>query len=318
MSGNTSVVCLPRGIISLIRQFIYRKIAKLVLRRIKNPVIQVAKMKKLLLNVFMIFTMKSRLAKAIIPLTVTTIALLSGCSTTGSGEEAHKSWPAEKLYESAKDEIEAGDYELAIEYLETIEARYPFGKLAEQAQLETAYAYFKYKEYDSAIAAAERFIKLQPSHPNVDYAYYIRGLAAYHKNDTPFDILAPQDPAERDPSSTRDSFNYFAELVKKFPDSKYVPDAIERMKYQRNTLAKQEVMIASYYMRRGAYVAAVNRAKYVVENYPQTPAVPDALSVLSKAYSELQMHDLASDTQRVLQLNFPAYKPEQKPEIESD
>lgn len=238
------------------------------------------------------------------------IYLLSGCSTTGDGEEPHKSWPAEKLYKSAKEEITAGDYELAIEYLETIEARYPFGKLAEQAQLETAYAYYKFKEYDSAIAAADRFIKLQPSHPNVDYAYYIRGLAAYHKNDTPFDLLAPQDPAERDPSSTRDSFNYFAELVRKFPDSKYVPDAVERMKYQRNILAQHEVLIASYYMRRGAYVAAANRAKYVVENYPQTPAIPDALTLLSKAYSELNMNDLASDAQKVLQLNFPDYKPD--------
>jgi outer membrane protein assembly factor BamD len=243
-------------------------------------------------------------------ITAITIYLLAGCSTTGDTEEPHKKWSAEKLYESAKKEIKAGDYELAIEYLETIESRYPFGKLAEQAQLETAYAYFKYKEYDSAIAAADRFIKLQPSHPNVDYAYYIRGLAAYHKNDTPFDILAPQDPAERDPSSTRDSFNYFAELVQKFPDSKYVPDAVERMKFQRNTLANHEVLIAGYYMKRGAYVAAVNRAKYVVENYPQTPAVPDALVVLSKAYTQLQMHDLANDTQRVLQLNFPDYKPE--------
>jgi outer membrane protein assembly factor BamD len=244
---------------------------------------------------------------------------VTGCSSTGdSDEEPHKSWSAEKLYASAKKEINAGDYELAIEYLETIEARYPFGKLAEQAQLETAYAYYKYKEYDSAIAAADRFIKLQPSHPNVDYAYYIRGLAAYHKNDTPFDLLAPQDPAERDPSSTRDSFNYFAELAKKFPDSKYVPDAVERMKYQRNILAKHEVLIASYYMKRGAYVAAVNRAKYVVENYPQTPAIPDALALLSEAYSELQMHDLASDTQKVLQLNFPDYNPQIKPENSED
>lgn len=245
---------------------------------------------------------------------IVAVSLLSGCSTTGDGEEPYKSWPPEKLYESAKDEIDAGDYELAIQYLETIEARYPFGKLAEQAQLETAFAYYKFKEYDSAIAAADRFIKLQPSHPNVDYAYYIRGLAAYHKNDTPFDLLAPQDPAERDPSSTRDSFNYFGELVRKFPDSKYVPDAVERMKYQRNVLAQHEVLIANYYMRRGAYVAAANRAKYVVENYPQTPAIPDALTLLAKAYGELQMHDLESDTQKVLQLNFPGYKPAAKSE----
>ena len=236
------------------------------------------------------------------------LSLISGCSSTGSGSDEHKDWSAEKLYKSAKLEMEAGDYELAIEYLETIEARYPFGKLAEQAQLDTAYAYYKFQEYDSAIAAGDRFIKLNPSHPNVDYAYYIRGLASYHKNDTPFDAFSPQDPSERDPSSTRDSFNYFAELVRKFPDSKYVPDAVERMKYQRNTLAKHEVRIAHYYMKRKAFVAAANRAKYVVENYPRTPAVPEALAVLTEAYSELDMVDLADDTRRVLQLNYPDYK----------
>ena len=235
-------------------------------------------------------------------------SLLISCSSTPDGEEEFKSWPAEKLYKEAKREIKDGDYELAIEYLETLEARYPFGKLADQAQLETAYAYYKFQEYDSAIAATERFIKLHPSHPNVDYAYYLRGLAAFHKKDTPFDAISPQDPAERDPSSTRNSFNYFAELVKKFPKSKYVPDAIERMKFQRNTLAKHELIIANYYMKRGAYVAAVNRAKYVVENYPKTPAVPEALVLLSEAYDHLKMHDLANDAKRVLEHNYPNFK----------
>jgi outer membrane protein assembly factor BamD len=237
-----------------------------------------------------------------------TVTLL-GCSGTGpEDEDNHANWPAEKLYKEAQREIKAGDYQTAIEYLESLESRFPFGKLADQAQLDTAYAYYKFNEYDSAIAAADRFIKLHPSHPNVDYAYYLRGLAAFHKKDTPFDAIAPQDPADRDPSSARNSFKYFAELVKKFPKSKYTPDAIERMKFQRNTLAKHELKIASYYMKRGAYVAAVNRAKYVVENYPQTPAVPDALMLLTKAYSELKMQDLANDTNRVLNHNYPDYK----------
>ncbi len=239
-----------------------------------------------------------------------TLMTLAGCSSTGENEEGFKSWPAEKLYKEAKREMKAGDYELAIEYLETLEARYPFGQLAEQAQLETAYAYYKFQEYDSAIAAADRFIKLHPRHPKVDYAYYLRGLAAYHKNDTPYDAISPQDPSERDPGSTRDSFNYFAELVKKFPKSKYVPDAVERMKYQRNLLAKHEIHIAHYYMKRGAYVAAANRAKYVVENYPQTPAVAEALKLLTEAYTNLEMHDLAADAKRVLQTNYPDVNPE--------
>ena len=233
---------------------------------------------------------------------------LTACSSTPDDEEEFKTWPAEKLYKEAKREIKDGDYELAIEYLETLEARYPFGKLADQAQLETIYAYYKFEEYDSAIAAADRFIKLHPSHPNVDYAYYLRGLAAFHKKDSPFDVIAPQDPAERDPSSTRNSFNYFAELVRKFPKSKYVPDAIERMKFQRNTLAKHELIIANYYLKRGAYVAAVNRAKYVVENYPRTPAVPEALLLLSEAYNQLNMQDLANDAKRVLEHNYPDFK----------
>jgi len=238
---------------------------------------------------------------------VFTLTLFSGCSTTGIDEdsEEYAKWPAEKLYAEAQKEIKTGDYETAVEYLENLESRFPFGKLADQAQLDTAFAYYKFQEYDSSIAAADRFIKLHPSHPNVDYAYYLRGLAAFHKKDTPFDNLVEQDPSEKDPSSTRDSFKYFAELVKKFPNSKYRADAIERMKFQRNTLAKHELKIAGYYMKRGAYVAAVNRAKYVVENYPQTPAIPEALRLLSQAYSQLKMNDLANDTNRVLQLNYP-------------
>lgn len=243
-----------------------------------------------------------------IPALIAFAISVAGCSTTDDDDENHANWSAEKLYKEAQREIKAGDYQSAIEYLESLESRFPFGKLADQAQLDTAYAYFKFSEYDSAIAAADRFIKLHPSHPNVDYAYYLRGLAAFHKKDTPFDAISPQDPADRDPSSTRDSFKYFAELVKKFPKSKYVPDAIERMKYQRNTLAKHELKIASYYMKRGAFVAAVNRAKYVVENYPQTPAVPEALMLLTEAYSQLKMTDLANDTSRVLKHNYPNFK----------
>ena len=232
-----------------------------------------------------------------------------GCAGTGpDDEDNHANWPAEKLYKEAQREIRAGDYQTAIEYLESLESRFPFGKLADQAQLDTAYAYYKFNEFDSSIAAADRFIKLHPSHPNVDYAYYLRGLAAFHKKDTPFDSIMPQDPADRDPSSTRDSFKYFAELVKKFPNSKYTPDAIERMKFQRNTLAKHELKIAGYYLKRGAYVAAVNRAKYVVENYPQTPAVPEALMMLTEAYSQLKMRDLANDANRVLKHNFPDFQ----------
>jgi len=236
------------------------------------------------------------------------LLILGGCASTQEDEEDHKTWSAERLYKAAKQQMKYNDYELAIEYFETLESRYPFGKLAEQAQLETAYAYFKFQEQDAAIAAADRFIKLHPSHSNVDYAYYLRGLAAFHKKDSPLDAIAPQDPSERDPSSARDSFNYFAELVKKFPKSKYAPDAVERMKFQRNTLAKHELHVASYYLKQGAFVAAANRAKYIVENYPQTPAIPPALALLTEAYTNLNMQELASDTQQVLEMNYPNFK----------
>ena len=231
--------------------------------------------------------------------------LMAGCSSNGKNDDPTADWTAQQFYKNAKKELNSGDYELAIEYFETLESRFPFGPYAEQAQLETGYAYFKYNEYDSAIAAADRFIKLHPTHPNVDYAYYLRGLSAFHKKDGPFDAFVDQDPALRDPSSARESFNYFAELIKRYPDSKYTPDAIKRMKYQRNVLADHEIYVANYYMKRGAYVAVVNRAKYVVENYPRTPAVAKALELLAEAYAKLEMDDLAADAKRVLLQNFP-------------
>lgn len=255
----------------------------------------------------LIFLLHNQRLQGMLLLALSGGLFLSGCSGTGKADPTAE-WTAQQFYKNAKKELKSGDYELAIEYFETLESRFPFGTYAEQAQLETGYAYFKYDEYDSAIAAADRFIKLHPTHPNVDYAYYLRGLASFHKKDAPMDAIAPQDPALRDPSSARESFNYFAELVKRFPNSRYTPDAIKRMKYQRNTLAEHEIHVANYYMRRGAYVAVVNRAKYVVENYPQTPSVARALELLSLAYDKLDMHDLAADAKRVLLLNYPDFQ----------
>lgn len=247
---------------------------------------------------------KISLAACLLAFTV----LLTGCSTTDEKDES-ENWSAKELYTRAKTELKAGDYELAIQYLETLESRFPFGKYAPQAQLETAYAYYRYEEYDNSIAAAQRFIKLHPTHEHVDYAYYLRGLASFHKKDTALDIIEPQDPSQRDPRTARETFGYFAELVKKFPNSKYVPDAVKRMKYQRNTLAKHELHVAKFYMKRGAFVAAANRAKYVLQNYPQTPVVPEALALMTEAYKSLEMNDLSGDTARVLQGNFPDHKP---------
>jgi len=247
------------------------------------------------------------LLRILILVTVSTI-VLTGCATTDEDQDPKQTMPAPQLYKEAKRVMKDGDYELAIEYFESLESRFPFSKYAPQAQLETAYAYYKFDEYDNSIAAANRFIKLHPTHKNVDYAYYLRGLASFHKKDTALDAIAPQDPSLRDPSAARESFKYFAELVKKFPQSKYTPDAIQRMKFQRNTLASHEVHVARYYMKRGAFVAVVNRAKYVIQNYAQTPAVPEALELLSSAYEKLQMHDLSLETQLILKRNFPDYQ----------
>lgn len=228
---------------------------------------------------------------------------LAGCASTADDGDESQKWSADKLFTEAKTAADAGDYETAIEHYETLEAKYPFGHYAEQAQLNTAYAYFKYDEHDTSIASADRFIKLHPRHANVDYAYYLRGLVSASKKDSTISDYIPQDQSLRDPSSTQKSYDYFAELVRKFPESRYAEDAIYRMGHLRNSLAMHEVHVANYYVKRGAYVAAANRAKHVVSNFPRTPASRIALQVLVDAYKELKMDDLAKDAQRVLDLN---------------
>jgi outer membrane protein assembly factor BamD len=247
--------------------------------------------------------MPQRLLPSILLLLLAGLFGLAGCASTPDESDDSNKWSVEKLHEEGKSALEAGDYETAIEYFEKLEAKYPFGHYAEQAQLDTAYAYYKYGEYDSAIAAADRFIKLHPRHPSVDYAYYLRGLASAHKKDSPFDTLFSQDGSLRDPKSTREAFEYFAELVEKFPQSRYTPDALKRMGHLRNSLAEHELHVANYYLRRKAYVAAANRAKYVIDNFQQTPAMYGALKVLVEAYDRLGMDDLAADARRVLAQN---------------
>jgi len=231
----------------------------------------------------------------------------SGCSTIKSWlpEEVDKtkSWSASKLYAEAKANLGEGEYKSAIELYEKLEARYPHGAYAQQAQLETAYAYYKFEEPESAIAAANRFIKLHPRHANVDYAYYLRGLIVFPARKSVFEFIFPQDESKRDPNSSLESFNYFAELVQKFPNSKYSKDAVVRMRYLRNKVSKHELHVARFYMKRQAYIAAVDRASYVVEHYQQTPAVSDALLIMVEAYTKLDQPRLAQDAQRVYDVN---------------
>lgn len=234
------------------------------------------------------------------------LLILQGCSLFGgSKEDETKDWSANKLYDNARAAMAEESYETALGYFQTLEARYPFGQFAQQALLESAYAYYKDDEPESAIATADRFIKLYPRHPNIDYAYYIKGLSNFNRNFGFFQRYIPTDREQRDQAAALQAFNDFAELIKLFPDSKYAEDARQRMVYLRNSVAEYDVHVARYYIERGAYLAAVNRGRNVVENFPKTTAVSDALAVMLVGYTMLDMQNLAKDTRRVLELNHP-------------
>ncbi len=228
---------------------------------------------------------------------------LTACGWLKSHQDPTRIWNVTKLYSEAAAELAASNYARAIEYYEKLEARYPFGRYAMQSQLDVAYAHYKAEEPESAIAAADRFIKLYPQHPYVDYAYYLKGIVNYNRSVGFLDRYIPIDPSQRDPGSALDAFQDFAALVRSFPDSKYAPDAHQRMVFLRNNLAKNEIHVARYYMKRQAYVAAANRCKHVIEHYQRTSAVEDALEILIEAYKHLGEDKLAADVERVLTLN---------------
>jgi outer membrane protein assembly factor BamD len=230
--------------------------------------------------------------------------LLAACSFADK-HDPKTGWTAEKLYSEAKDALDGGQYDLAIKRYEILEARFPYGRYSQQGQLEIAYAYYKQNEQASAVAAAERFVKLHPNSPNVDYAHYLKGLATFNEDLGMFGRIARQDRTERDPKSARESFDAFKELVQRYPDSRYAPDALARMKYLVNALASHEVHVARYYLKRGAYVAAANRAQYALKNYPQAPAQEEALLIMIQAYDVLGMPELRDDAERILRKNFP-------------
>jgi outer membrane protein assembly factor BamD len=234
--------------------------------------------------------------------------LLGGCGLLSNLEDETRGWSAAKLYAEARAALDNRNYEQAIKYYEKLEARYPYGRYAQQAQVETAYAYYKDGETASAIAAAERFIRLHPNHPNVDYMYYLKGLANFNEDLGLLGFIGGQDMTERDPKAAREAFDAFKDLVTRFPDSKYTPDAIQRMNYLVNALAAHEVHVARYYFRRGAYVAAANRAQYSLKTYPQAPANEEGLVIMVKAYDALGMKDLRDDAERVMLRNFPNSK----------
>jgi len=231
---------------------------------------------------------------------------LSGCAIFGAPTEKDdtKGWSVQRIYAEAQDKTRRGDYDKAIEYLGKLESRYPHGRYAAQAQLDTAYVYYKKGEPALCIGAANRFIKLHPNHPNIDYAYYIKGLATFNERGI-IDKITQQQVSDRDPQSLRESFDALKELVTRYPNSRYVKDATQRMVYLVDALAQHELHVARYYMKRKAYVAALNRSKFVLENYPRSTAVEEALVITISAYDELGMLDLKQDTLRVLQTNYP-------------
>ncbi|TRZ65180.1 MAG: outer membrane protein assembly factor BamD [Rhodocyclaceae bacterium] len=231
--------------------------------------------------------------------------LLGGCGLLADKDEEEASWTAQKLYTEAKESMNDGGYDRAIKLFEKLEAKYPYGRYAQQAQLEVAYANFKLQDIASTVSACERFIRLHPNHPNVDYAYYLKGLANFGEDQGYIAELTLQDLSERDAKAARDSFDAFKELATKFPASRYTPDATARMNYLVNNLASHQVHVATYYFKRGAYLAAVSRAQASLKSFPGAPANEEALYIIVRAYDALGLNDLRDDSERVMRRNFP-------------
>jgi outer membrane protein assembly factor BamD len=238
--------------------------------------------------------------------TVAFVLSLSACGMLNPEKlDETRSWSASRLYAEAREQLTSGNYETSIGYFEKLESRYPFGTYAQQAQMEIAYAYYRQGDRPQALAAVERFIKLHPNHPNVDYMYYLRGLVNFNDRLSMFDFLSRQDASERDPKAAREAFDAFKQLVERFPNSIYAKDANARLNYLVNAMAQHEVHVANYYYRRGAYLAAANRAQAAVRDYREAPAIEEALLLMVRSYDALGMTELRDDADRIFKKNFP-------------
>lgn len=231
------------------------------------------------------------------------LAFLASCA--GSAEQETETLPVDQLYAEAKSSLDGGNFERSIRYYKRLTSRFPFGDITEQAQLDLAYAQYRRAEYDDAISTVNRFIKTYPAHAKIDYAFYLRGLVNFDRNRSYIDRLLPSQAGNRDQEPARTAFNDFNEMLRRYPNSSYAPDARQRMVFLRNDLANSELTIARYYYRRGAYVGAASRAKFILANYQQAAQVPDALALLAMCYEALGQPELATDTKRVLEMNFP-------------
>jgi outer membrane protein assembly factor BamD len=249
-----------------------------------------------------------RLFSAVVPraLGAALLALaLASCGLFPEVKDETAGWSADRLYQTAHEAMMQGNYQRATKLFDQLEARYPYGRYAQQAILESAFANWRANEQAAAIAAADRFIRTYPNHPNVDYAYYLKGLVHFREDQGLIGYVYELDLSERDPKEMRSSFAAFKELTAKFPDSQYYQDSIARMRYLNNAMATYEVKVASYYYKRGAFIAAANRAQGALLNFPQTPANEKALDILRASYTRLGMTSLADDTQQILARTYP-------------
>ncbi len=240
-------------------------------------------------------------------LVLTTLLLAAGCTLFGDDDEELVDPDADsrRMYERASSSMESGNWAIAIRYFENLQAFFPFSDYSRQAQLDLMYAYYRNEQGEQAIEEAQVFRRENPTHPRVDYTYYIEGLVNFERERGPMERLFRIDLAKRPSGELMDSFNAFSQLVQTYPDSPYAPDARQRMVYLRNRLAEYEIWVADYYVRRTAYVAAANRAKYVLETYQETPSVVPALQLLVRCYDELGLEELSEDAMRVLEENYP-------------
>ncbi|QWD86289.1 outer membrane protein assembly factor BamD [Polynucleobacter paludilacus] len=231
--------------------------------------------------------------------------LLGACAGSDGQKDDADIWSESRLYSEATDKLNDADYAKCGKYFDKLEARFPFGPYSQQAQINAAYCYWKAQEQAQALVAIDRFIKLYQGSPNLDYAYYLKGLITFNDDLGWLGKFTGQDLSERDPKAAKEAFESFKTVVVRFPDSKYAPDSIDRMRYIVNSLADADVIVARYYYQRGAYLAAANRAQLVIRDYDRAPAVEEALYILIKSYNKLDMPELSADAERVFKLNFP-------------
>jgi outer membrane protein assembly factor BamD len=231
------------------------------------------------------------------------VLLLMACNTRH--KDVYKGMTAAQIYAQAEKNVTKENYSQATKDFEALEARFPYGEFSDKAQLGLVYAYYKHGDPDLALSAADRFIRMHPHNQNVDYAYYLKGLVTFDQNYSFTFRYLPLDKSARDPSTAQESFEAFKELIERFPNSQYIPDAKKRMIFLRNQLANHELQVVEYYIKRGAYLSAANRANYIVEHFQQTPTIPKALAYMVECYQHLGMPELAADALKTLQSNFP-------------